>query len=128
MAFPEAWLVDAINSTGAKGFPLLVPEQLEPPFVVYQRTGTEREYDLEGPTTPAVATFDLMVYADTYLDVKEWANRVRLAVHNFTGLANDVNIQWTAITGETDDDPVDFAGEGKPTYVVNLTLEVSYEE
>ena len=42
-AYPEVWLASAVNAaTGVDAHPVMAPEDAVFPFVVYQRTGTER--------------------------------------------------------------------------------------
>jgi hypothetical protein len=129
VAYPETWLRAAIeDATGCRTFPVQAAEAAATPFVVYQRTGTERERStMANPGVP-VATFSIVVYADTYTGAKELAERVRLAVDDFQGEEGGVRIERATLTDEADGDVVDFAGEGKPTYSVVLTFEVRFRE
>lgn len=128
MPYPEAWLKDAIEAADVDAFPLTVPEGTLPPFVVYSRTGTVRERDLEGSVGSPVGTFSVEIYADGYLDGKQLADAVRAQVNNFSGSAGDVTIQWSNLAEEADGDPVFLDGREKPTYLVQQTYEITWQE
>lgn len=128
MPYPEGWLKSAIEAAGADAFPLNVPEGTSPPFVVYSRTGTVRDQDLGGTTGTAVGTFTVDIYADGYMDVKGLADAVRAELNNFSGSGDGVTIQWSHLTEEVDGDPVLLDGRDRPTYLVQQTLQVVWEE
>lgn len=128
MPYPEAWLKDAIEEADVDAFPLTVPESTLPPFVVYARTGTARERDLDGTVGSPVGTFLVEIYTDGYLEGKELADAIRAQVNNFSGSAGGVTIQWSHLAEEADGDPVFLDGRDKPTYLVQQTLEITWQE
>jgi hypothetical protein len=75
-----------------------------------------------------VATFAVWIHTETYLEGKAIADRIRLALDNFKGETDTVTIERAFLTDESDGDPVDFAGEGKPTYTAQMLFEVRYQE
>jgi hypothetical protein len=106
----------------------MAPENSLPPFVVYQRNGTVRERITTANACVPVATFAVWVHCETYLEGKDLADRIRLGLDNFKGDAGSVIIEHAFLTDESDGDPVDFAGEGKPTYTVQILFEIRYRE
>lgn len=129
MAFPEQWLCAAIEkATGEKAWPVDVPEGERPPFVVFVRAATEREHYLSYPAGSPVATFEVVVYAPSYIQAKQLASLIRLECDNFTGDHEGVTIQECSLSDERDGEPVDFAGEGKPAYAVEMSFLVRFVE
>jgi hypothetical protein len=129
MARPEQWLRATLEAaSGCRVFPVIAPENSLPPFVIYQRTLTTRERITTENVCVPVATFAVWIHADTYLEGKDLADRVRLGVDNFKGVTQTVTIERAFLTDESDGEPVDFAGEGKPTYTVQLQFEIRYRE
>jgi hypothetical protein len=127
--FPEAWLRDAIEqATGVTAWPVDVPEGQMPPFVVFARSATLRESPMDAPGLSPQATFDVMVYSPRYIDGKELADRIRRQVDKFTGTSQGVTIQEAALVDERDGEVVEFGGEGKPIYSVEMTFLVRFVE
>ena len=129
MASPEAWLRSAIEeAAGCPAYPLQAPETLAPPFVLYSRTATERERDLEGSVGAPRGTFAVEVYADGYADGKALADLVRGAVNNFSGTEDGATIEDVELNEEADSDPVFFDGRERPTYVISQTYTITWQE
>jgi hypothetical protein len=107
------------------------PEGAALPYVIYGRTSTQRELVMAGPgpinVRPA-AQFSVLLYASTYSGVKSLADSVRLALHNFNGTANGVTIRECLITEELDGPPDYLDGQDKPTYTVDHTYQIRWEE
>jgi len=126
---PEQWLRAALETAGmCRAWPVQASEDAVPPFLVYGRTGTVRERVLPDSIRAPVATFQVAVYAETYIGAKDLAAAVRRGLDNFQGTAEGVTIGHAYLVDESDGEPVDFAGEGKPTYAVMMTFEVRYQE
>jgi hypothetical protein len=129
MASPEAWLRVAIEEAAdCPAYPLVAPETLAPPYVVFSRTGTARERNLDGSVGAPVGTFAVEVYADGYADCKALADLVRSAVNDFSGEAEGSTIDDVELTEEADGDPVLFDGRERPTYVVSQTYVIRWQE
>lgn len=129
MAFPEAWLHKTIETAaGCKAYPAYVPRTADIPFVLFNRTSTQRERYLGDQAALPVATFSVVAYATTYLGAKQLANRIRLAVDNFSGVSDGVTIERAYLTEEADGGPEFFEGEDVPTYSVESTYEIRFHE
>lgn len=129
MASPEAWLSSTIETAaGCPAYPLAVPEGRVPPFVVYGRSSTAREDLLDGLDDVAVGTFAVTLYVDGYLDAKGLADLIRVALNNFKGPAGDANILSVHLTDESDGDPEFLEGRDRPTFVIEHTYTIRWEE
>lgn len=128
MPSPEAWLRGAIEE-GAEvpAYPVSVPEGVAPPFIRYYRSATVREPSLDGEYVP-VGMFVIEVYADGYLAGKQLADQVRLAVNNFSGTVSETTIQNVVLVEELDGDPVFLEGRDSPTFMVEQTYSVRWQE
>jgi hypothetical protein len=135
MAAPQIWLRSAIEAAaGCEAHPLMTPEGLAPPYVVYTRTGTAREQlvadtlDDPAPGTmlPPVASIGVDIYVDDYVAVWETADAVVGAIHGFAGVYDDTTIESCLVLDQADGDPVMLDGRDTPTYVVTLTVEIRW--
>lgn len=132
MAIPEIWLKSAIESaSGSDAFPQIAPEGAPLPYVVYGRESTTIDPALYGgqpvPRKP-LGQFRLEVYAATYTQAKAVADDVRQAIHDFNGTAGGVTILHSYLIDEKDGDPVFFDGQDRPTFVVEQTYTVRWQE
>ena len=63
--YPEIWLRDSITeATGAQAYPVMAPETAATPYVVYSRSGTERDLAMPTISRAPLAAFDLYVVTD----------------------------------------------------------------
>ena len=131
MPFPEQWAKNAIEAAGGcQAWPLIATESAALPYVVYGRLSTDRGTNMAG--VPVVfnpsAQFQVEIYAATYYAAKTLADQVRQGLHNFTGTAAGVTIRSSLLVDERDSDPVFFDGQDKPTYSVEQTYQIRWEE
>lgn len=131
-AYPEQWLKAAIETAGScLTYPMEAPEGAALPYVIYGRTSTQRETIMAGATAVNVnpsAQFSVLLYASTYSAVKTLADLVRVALHNFNGTANGVTIRECLIVEELDGSPDYLEGQDKPTYTVEHTYQIRWED
>ncbi len=129
MASPEAWIRSRIESaTSADAFPMYVAEGQSPPFVVYGRSGTLRELALTTIDDVAVGTFELVIYSDSYSAAKDIAEDIREELSNFTSPADDDYILSSHLENERDGPPVFLDGRDSPTFVIEQTFQIRWEE
>ncbi len=132
--FVEGWLHETIeDATDVEAFPLRVPAGKVPPFVVFSQAGLEEQETASldggfGDTATITGTFTVEIYADGYLAAKTLARQIRAAIRNFAGSAGDLTIIRSRIDGQQDSDPVFVDGKEEPTYVVEQTYSISWEE
>jgi hypothetical protein len=129
MAIPEVWIKAAIEaSADCLAYPVDAPEGVAPPYVTFARVGTTRELTLEENVENVVGSFEVVIYADSYLEAKEIADSVRQSIHNFSGDASGVTIELSALTDEVDGSPVYLDGRDRPTYSVEHSYSVHWIE
>lgn len=132
MPFPEQWAKNAIEGAAScQAFPIIAPESASLPYVVYGRLSTDRSVHMAAPpgySFPPAAQFQVEIYAATYFAAKTTADLVRSVMHNFTGIAYGVTIRSCLLTDERDGDAVFFDGQDKPTYSVEQTYQIRWEE
>jgi hypothetical protein len=129
MASPEAWLRGAIeDAANCNAYPVGIPEGATPPYVSYSREGTERVRDLEGGAGAPVGEFLISVFADSYLDAKAAADLIRAGLVNFNGTEEDCTIDDVRLNDEKDGDPIYMDGRDVPTYVVEQTYSIFWQE
>lgn len=126
---PESWLYHAIEAAGCPAYPTTPPEKGNPPFAVFARDSTARDLDLEDGSTGAVAgDFVVEIYGDGYLANKALANAVRASVNNFSGVAYGATIDRVQLIEERDGPTVIFDGRSSPSYVVEQTYTIFWNE
>lgn len=126
---PESWLYHAIEAAGLAAFPIQPPEGRQAPFAVFTREGTDRDLDFEDGTTGAVSgEFTVEVFCDGYLDGKGLADTVRAAVNNFSGVAYGATIDRVQLADERDGPPVLLNGRSTPTYAIEQTYTIFWNE
>jgi len=132
MPYPETWLKAAVETaTGWQAHPLVAPEQAPVPYAVYGRQATAPEHALDPALQASInpsGTFALELYAPSYSAAKEAAAAVRAAMRNFIGTASGVTIRHCLLTDERDGDVIFFDGQDRPTYVVEMTLDIRWQE
>lgn len=126
---PELWLWEAIQTaTDVDAFPMGVPEGVEPPFVTFGRTGTSRERSTQGGTCTRLGSFEVTIYADTYREAKVLAKAVADALHDFSGTVDDLTIDDVGLEDEADGSPLYLEGRDRPTYSVDQTYRIIWQE
>lgn len=143
MGSPHVWLKAAIEDATGSGsgsevtaWPVEMTGSGDPPYVIYNRTATVRELILpdaldevpEVDSLPPVATFTVAVYADSYVEAWEIADAITLAIHKFSGSAHGETIQHALVTDVADGDSGFLEGREQPTFTVELTVEITYQE
>jgi hypothetical protein len=129
MASPEAWLCAAVDSaTNIATYPLFAPEGAALPYVVYQRSATERPKTLSGANGIPSASFSVSIYGDGYAAVKDLADVIRSAIDDFNGTAGGLTISGVDITDERDGDPIFVEGRDLAVYVVEQSYTIFWEE
>jgi len=129
VAIPEVFLKAAVEeAAGCSAYPVDAGEGSTPPYVVYSRSATSRDVYTTGGVGWAVGTFSLEIYADSYTQAKELADACSEALHNFSGQAEAVTIDVCYLTDEKDGTPVFLDGRESPTYLVEHTYSIRWQE
>lgn len=126
---PELWLWEVIEeATGVSAYPMVIPEGAEPPFVMFGRSETARERSTAGGTESLAGAFEVQIYADSYREAKVLAQQVAAAVHDFSGTVGSLTIDDCSLENESDGQPVFLEGRDRPTYSIDHTYQVRWQE
>lgn len=138
MPIPEKWIKGAIEDAveDCLAWPVAMTGNGEPPYVVYFREGTARELVLadtldatpEPNQLPPVATFRLDIYADSHVQAWEIAEAIAAALNRFKGTVDGLTIDHCLLADERDGDAVRLEGREDPTYIVEQTYTISWQE
>jgi len=137
MGAPHNWLKAAIEAAATvNAWPVEMTGQGDPPYAIYTREATTRERLLtdaldDTPATndlPPVATFLVVVYADSYVQCWQIADQVVAAINKFSGSAHGQTIHECTVADERDGDAGYLEGREQPTYTVEISVDIRYEE
>lgn len=78
-------LLKTANIPGNRIYALRAPQNSPNPFVIYQRTSSERWRHVNGATGMVQAVFQIDSYADQYHDARSIAQQIEEAIDGFTG-------------------------------------------
>ncbi len=76
--------------------------------------------------TPTVS-IEFQVFAESYEDAREIADKVRLVLDGFTGTHDNIVIQQTSLENELDDF-VSIGSDSLPVFQVTQTYDVLWQE
>ena len=138
MGAPHVWLKSAIEAaaSGVTVWPVDMTGGGEPPYVIYVREQTARELLLaetfdDGPVPgelSPVARFSVTIYADSYVQAWEIAGNISTALHRFQGSGEGQTIDSCMVMDERDGDAGYLEGREQPTFTVEQTIEVRFQE
>ena len=134
MSGPEAWLKAALEAAGGcTAWPLMAAAGTLPPYTLYSRDQTARPLQTHGLTGFAEGMFTLEVYADSYQAAKDIAAAITApadsgGIHNFTGNGSGATIDHVRVDDEKDGQPVSLDGREVPTFVIELTVFIRWQE
>lgn len=120
------------SSSGVPVFPVFAPEYQVLPFCVYMRQSTQRDRVITQNAMFPIASFQVAIYAETYSEVRDLAENVRIGLDNFTGdygpSDDNITVRFAFLADESDGEPTQFEGESKPAYSAQMTFSVKYQE
>jgi hypothetical protein len=70
----------------------------------------------------------VQIYADSYLQAKHLGAAITKALHRFKGPDSSPRISWCLQDDERDTEAVFLEGREVPTYIIEQTFRVSWEE
>lgn len=126
---PENWIRETIEEEAeVNAYPVHVPPTAALPYVRFVREQTERPTTLDGLPSAPIGTFLVEIYASTVLQAKEIADAVRGGMDNFSGEADGIQIEDVDLTDEKDGSPVFEDGDETPTFVVEQSYLIYWQE
>jgi len=135
MKSPESVLMRALLASpsvarlvGRQIYALLAPQSASYPFVVYSRTGADREQTLAEPLGVPTLSLDFAVYGQTYEQAREAADAIRATLDGYGGSALGCTVSQVALDNEQDDFVTLQGGDLPPAYQITLTFDVWWQE
>ena len=110
--------VSALVST--RIYPNVAKQATPFPFVVYQTTGVEPNDTKDGVSTVDGNSFMVLCYSETYTQVADLAQKVRIALDRKSGTYSTVEVQTIQFTGYDED--FDIKGDGQGVYVQTVSF------
>lgn len=134
MKSPEAVLRAALIASptvsavvGSRIFPIV--SYSEPlPLIIWKRVGITREHSLSGPIGTPTVSVEMQLIAETYEQVRELADKVRLVLDGYGGTLNNTEVKHVYLEQEADDFVQLAGGELPPAYQVTQTYSILWQE
>ncbi len=134
MSYPEKVIrnqlindADVSARVGSRVYPLLAPSSATLPWLVFRRTSISRERTMASPMGTPTVSIEFQVFAESYEDAREIADKVRLVLDGFTGTHDNIVIQQTSLENELDDF-VSIGSDSLPVFQVTQTYDVLWQE
>lgn len=134
---PHVWLKEMIEAaTDATVWPVGMTGKDEPPFVIYVREATDREQVLaetfdttpETDQVPPVARYTVAIYADDYVEAWTISGQIVAAIHKYAGAAHGTTVVSCLVVDEKDGQPDYLDGRETPTYTVEQSVQIRYQD
>jgi len=132
---PETVLWNAIASdasvtlhVGSRIYPQLAPSVDAMPFIIWRRTAISRESTLSEPMGVPRVSVDFMLFAETYLIVREIADAVRQVLDGFSGSFENTTVRHCSLESESDDIVALDGSEVPNAYSVTQTYDILWQE
>ena len=119
---------DSCALFGERIYPVIAPMSATYPFVLYKRTGIQRESTINGPMGTPTVNLDITVIDATYEAARQAADTIRSILDQFAGFVGDVYLQQIVVQNEADDFVQLGGSEMPPSYSVTLSLDVLWME
>lgn len=113
---------------GSRIFPLLAPASAELPFVIWRRTGINREQSLKAPIGVPTVTVEYVVYGTTYEQARQIADAMRRVLDGYAGSADNTQVRNVSLVDESDDFVTLEGADLPPVYSVTQSYDVAWQE
>lgn len=134
---PEIVVADALANDpdvslimGDRIYPVIAPATASLPFATWRRQAVVRESTLGNqPMGIVTVTLALELYADTYEQVRELADRCRRKLDGWgTSVADSISVRHVALQNEADGFIQLAGGDLPPVYAVTQTYTILWQE
>lgn len=132
---PEAVLRAALADSpafailaGSRIYPTLAPADTALPFVVWRRTGIEREQTLGNPMGTPKVTVDYEIYGTTYESARTVADTMRTILDGYGGTVQNVEVKQVSLENETDGFALLQGDQAPPSFSVTQTYDILWQE
>jgi hypothetical protein len=126
----SALIADAgVNALiGSRIYPLLAPASTSLPFVVWRRSGINREQTLGPPMGVPRVSVEYTIFATTYYSARNVADAMRRALDGYGGILDNVEVKQSSLEDESDDLATLEGSETPDAYSVTQTYDVMWQE
>lgn len=115
---------------GFRVYPMLAPASAAVPFVVYERTGIERNATLGavGAVGVPLVTVSLTIYGVSYAECRELADICRDSLDGWAGTSYGIEVKRVTLDLESDGLAQLDGGELPPVYQVTQSYDILWQE
>jgi hypothetical protein len=135
MKSPETVLRSALVASasvselvGSRIYPILAPQTAALPFIVWRRSGINREHTLAGPMGVSTVSVEMQLLAATYEQARELADRCRLVLDGYGATLNNTEVKHVSLEQESDDFVQLAGGDLPPVYQVTQSYNILWQE
>lgn len=132
---PEAVLRSAIvgdatlaSQIGTRIYPVIAPASATLPFVTWRRAGIQRQHSLSAPVGVPRLSVEYSIYAGTYEDAREVADRMRAVLDGYGGTVDTVTVKQVSLEQESDDFVALAGAEMPPAFAITMVFDVWWQE
>lgn len=114
---------------GQKVYPVVAPASAALPFVTWRRTGIARQQGLNGPIGMSTVTLAVEVYAETYGEARDIADKCRRVLDGYgTTVENYVRVANVSLDTESDGVVQLAGGDLPPILQVSQQYSILWQE
>jgi hypothetical protein len=113
---------------GSRIYPHQAPASTPMPFVLWRRSGINREQTLGPPMGVPRVSVEYTIFATTYYSARNVADAMRKALDGYGGTLDNVEVKQASLTNESDDLATLEGSETPNAYSVTQTYDVMWQE
>lgn len=114
---------------GERIWPVIAPQSASLPFATWRRTGVQRSQTLAGPMGMATVVIAVDVFATTYEEARNIADRIRSVLDGWGGqVADYVSVRNVSLDSESDGFVQLAGGDLPPVYQVTQSYSILWQE
>lgn len=114
---------------GQRIWPVIAPASASLPFATWRRTGVNRSQGLSGPIGATSVQLAVDVFATTYEEAREAADRIRSVLDGWGGQVTDyVSVRNVSLDTESDGFVQLAGGDLPPVYQVTQSFTILWQE
>lgn len=133
---PEQLLANALiadplvaAAVGQRVYPVVAPASAALPLITWRRIGVQRSQTLSGPAGTTVVQMAVDVFADTYSEARDIADKCRSVLDGYgTTVANYVSVRNVSLDTESDGVVQLAGGDLPPILTVNQQYSILWQE
>lgn len=116
------------SQIGTRVYPVIAPASAALPFVTWRRAGIQRQHSLSAPVGVPRLSVEYSIYAGTYEDAREVADRMRAVLDGYGGTVDTVTVKQVSLEQESDDFVALAGAEMPPAFEITMIFDVWWQE